>query len=203
MKKFVYAGLAALLMWIPAASANLLTNGGFEDGNTGQLGVVSIPGWNNWGYSGWHHDDPGCMIGTKGMKFWWDDSGMWQDYAAAAGQTYFYCVQVMDAGRDTSPVNWDFRLEAEFYDSANTQLTAVVLGYFDSSIQPDDTWVQLSGSIMAPAGTAYGRVVLRLWDWQPNIRGAIYFDEVSVVPEPASLAALGLGGLLLGRRYHG
>lgn len=202
MKRWMCMGLAVLLTGSLTVFANMLTNGGFEDGDLGQLGVVSIPGWNNWGYSGWHHDDPGCMIGTKGMKFWWDDSGMWQDYAAVAGQTYVYSVQVMDASRDTTPNNWDFRLEAEFYDATNTQLTAVVLGYFDSTIQPDDTWIQLSGSIMAPVGTAYGRVVLRLWDWQPGIGGAIYFDEVSVVPEPASLLVCGLGGLLLGRRHR-
>lgn len=183
--KRVLAGYGVVLFLAVGlcAQANVLTNPGFEDGNTGQLGVVALPGWNSWGDACWHHDDPGCMIGTKGMKLWWDSAGMWQDYPAAPGQTYLYSVQVMDASRDTSPNNWDFRIEAEFYDAAATQLLAVVVGYFDSGIEPDDTWVQIGGSAVAPAGTAYGRVVMRLWDWQSGIAGAIYFDEVSVYDE--------------------
>jgi hypothetical protein len=46
--------------------ANLLTNGDFEDGNTGQVGSVSIPGWNSWGSNGWHHNDAGACLGSKG-----------------------------------------------------------------------------------------------------------------------------------------
>ncbi len=36
------------LVWSIPAGANLLTNGDFESGSTGQLGSVTIPGWNNW-----------------------------------------------------------------------------------------------------------------------------------------------------------
>jgi len=163
-----------------SADANLLTNGDFEDGNTGQIGVVPIPGWHSWGTNGWHNDDAGAVIGAKSVKFWWDQVGLWQDFPAIAGVTYVYSVQVMDWSGDTSPNNWDLQIEAEFYDASNAQLTAVVLGYFDSGIQPNDTWVQIGGSIAAPANTAYGRVVLRTVDWQPGIAGAIYFDNVSV-----------------------
>lgn len=162
------------------AQANLLTNGGFEDGALGRLGAVSIPAWNSWGNSGWHHSDTGACLGTKGMKFWWDDSGLWQDFAAAEGLTYSCRVQVMDWSNDTSSNNWDLRIEAEFYNAAHTAIVKEVLGYFDSSSQPDDTWIEVGGTITAPPGTAYGRVVLRLWDWKSGISGALYFDNVSV-----------------------
>jgi glucosylceramidase len=165
-----------------AVHAELLTNGDFEQGATGQLGVVAIPGWNSWGNSGWHNDDAGAVIDTKSMKFWWDGVGMWQDFAATAGTIYAYSVQVMDASRDTSANNWDLQIEAEFYNAANTQLTAAVLGYFDSTIQPNDTWVEIGSSITAPAGTAYGRIILRQVDWHSGIAGGIYFDNASVVP---------------------
>lgn len=198
MKKFLI--VLPVLVLTCMANANLLSNGGFEDGDTGQVGVVAIPGWNSWGNSGWHNDDAGAVIDTKSMKFWWDGVGMWQDYTAVAGVTYDYSVQVMDFSGDTTANNWDLQIEAEFYDAANTQLTAVVLGYFDSGIEPDDTWVQIGGSIAAPEGTAYGRVVLRTLDWQEGIGGALYFDNVSVVPEPLTLALLGLGGLFIGKR---
>lgn len=181
MKIKAFIKIAVALLWAGSLSvrADLLVNGDFEDGDTGQLGVT-IPGWNNWGDAGWHHNDAGACLDTKGMKFWWDSCGMWQDFAAAAGAAYVYDVQVMDWSGDTSSNNWDFRIEAEFYDSTHTAIVKVVLGYFDSGIQPDDTWVRIGGSITAPEGTAYGRVVLRLWDWQSGISGSIYFDNVSV-----------------------
>ena len=162
------------------AWANLLVNGDFEDGDTGSFND-GIPGWHHWGSSGWHHNDAGAYRGAKGMKFWWNDSGMWQDFAAAAGITYVCSIQCKDWSGNTSANNWDLQLTAEFYDTADTRLIAVVLGYFDSSIEPDDTWIEIGDSVAAPPGTAYGRIVLRLWDWKSGIGGALYFDDVSVV----------------------
>jgi hypothetical protein len=200
MKTHVLMVLALLLALGGLVQANLLVNGDFEDGDTGQVGVVPIPGWNSWGNNGWHNDDAGAVIDTKSMKFWWDQVGLWQDFAATAGTIYHYSVQVIDASRDTTANNWDLQIEAEFYDAANSQLTAVLMGYFDSTLQPNDTWVEIGGSIAAPAGTSYGRVVIRTVDWQSGIGGALYFDNVSVVPEPVTFCLLGLGGLFLKRR---
>jgi glucosylceramidase len=167
-----------------SAGANLLTNGDFEEGDTGQVGSVSIPGWDSWGSNGWHHNDAGRTIDTKGMKFWWDQVGMWQDFAAVSGETYRYRVQVMDWSGATSANNWNFQIEAEFYDHSGTDIVKVVLATFDSSTQPDDTWVEIGGSIAAPANTAYGRVVMRTVDWHDGIAGSIYFDNVSVAQLP-------------------
>ncbi len=161
------------------AQTNLLINGDFENGDVGSLGN-GVPGWNHWGSDGWHHNDVGAVIGAKGMKFWWNSTGMWQDFTAREGRVYEYRVRVMDWSGDTTANNWDFRIEAEFYNASNNMLTASVLGYFDSSVQPDDVWIQIGGTVTAPNGTAYGRIVLRLWDWQPGISGSIYFDNASV-----------------------
>lgn len=179
LHKLTTMALGFVLVWSIPARANLLTNGDFEDGDTGSLGN-GVPGWNHWGSSGWHHNDSGAYLGTQGMKLWWNDSGMWQNFAAEPGRTYLFGVQVMDWSGDTTANNWDFQIEAEFYNASNSKLTSAVLGYFDSTLQPDNTWVEIGGSMAAPGGTAYGRVVLRLWDWQSGIGGAIYFDNVSV-----------------------
>jgi glucosylceramidase len=182
MKRACYTksiGCLLLALSIPVW-ANLLTNGDFEDGNTGQVGSVSIPGWHSWGSNGWHHNDAGAYLGSKGMKFWWDQVGLWQDFSASAGTSYLYRVQVMDFSGDTSAHNWDFQIEAEFYNNSGAAIIKVVLDTFDSTIQPNDTWVGIGGSITAPANTVYGRVVMRTVDWQEGIDGAIYFDNVSV-----------------------
>lgn len=172
--------LSAILAIGIFAQANLLLNPGFEEGDTGQVGSVAIPGWNSWGNNGWHNNDAGAVIDTKSMKFWWDGVGMWQNFPATAGRPYVFGVQVIDASRDTSPSNWDLQIEAEFYDAANAVLSARVIGYFDSTLQPNDTWVEIGGTEIAPEGTAYGRVVLRTLDWVSGIGGALYFDNVSV-----------------------
>lgn len=180
IRELVTLTTVMFLVWSIPAQANLLTNGDFEAGATGQVGTVAIPGWKSWGSNGWHHNDAGAVMGTKGMKFWWDQVGLWQDFEAAAGLTYHYSVQCMDFSGSTSANNWDLQIEAEFYTASNTQLTAVVLGYFDSTTQPNDVWVEIGGSVAAPANTAYGRVVMRTVGWQEGIDGAVYFDNVSV-----------------------
>ena len=196
---FAIAVLISVLLFGVSADANLLINGDFEDGDIGQVGSVEIPGWSNWGDAGWHNSDAGATIDSKAMKFWWDSVGLWQDFSATAGQTYAYSVQVMDWSGDTSANNWDLQIEAEFYDAESQQLTSVVLGYFDSGVELDDTWVQIGDSVVAPAETAYGRVVIRAVDWQENISGSVYFDNVSVVPEPATLTLFCIGGLFFRR----
>lgn len=163
--------------------AQQAANGHFEDGEIGSL-TDGVPGWRHWGGStGRHHNDAGACRGTKGMKLGWNSSGLWQDFAAAAGTTCLYSVDAMDWSGDTSANNWNFQIEAEFYNSAHVQLSAAVLGVFDSSAEPDDTWVRIGGAVTAPAGTAYGRVVLRLTGWKNGIGGAIYFDNVSVISQ--------------------
>ena len=200
MKKVLI--LFALLAMTGIASANILTNGGFEDGDTGQITGTPIPGWQTWNWSGWHHDDAGAIIDTKAVKLWWDDSGLYQDFAAVAGETYDFSVQCLDFSGDTAAVNWNGLIKAEFYDVSDAQLLAQDLERFDSdnTVNPDDVWVEIGDSIIAPAGTSYGRIVLMVVDWHDGIGGAINFDNASVVPEPATLALLGLGGLLLRRR---
>ena len=196
MKKVLM--LLALLAVTGIAGADLLTNGDFEDGDTGQLGSVAIPGWNSWGGSGWHHDDVGAVIDTKAMKLWWDDAGMYQDFAASPGVTYDFSVQCMNWTGD--PGTWNGLIKAEFYDGVGGQLLAQDLERFYPASEPVDTWVEIGDSIVAPAGTVTGRIVLMAVDWYDGVGGATHFDNASVVPEPASMALLGLGGLLLRRR---
>jgi hypothetical protein len=188
-----------LLVFGVSVQAELLVNGNFEDGATGQINN-GVPGWNTWGDSGWHNDDAGAVIDTKSMKFWWDACGMWQDFAVTPGVAYNISAMVIDASRDTTPNNWNYRIDAEFYDAANVQLLATPAGLFDSTLQPNDTWVKVGSTIVAPAGAVTGRVYMQLRDWESGIGGALYFDNVSVTPEPATMLLLGLGGLLIRRK---
>ncbi len=190
-------GLAA-----QGASANLLINGGFEDGATGNIGD-GVPGWNVWGGAGWHHDDAGRTIDQKAIKFWWDDSGIWQDFTVTGGQEYDFSVQVLSSSLEPL-VGWNGLIKAEFYDSSSgtgTALVDVELEKYYSATDPMDAWVEIGGTVTAPANADVGRIVLLIVDWQETgVSGALNFDNAVVTPEPASLLLLAGGGLALLRR---
>lgn len=174
--------IVLLLMSLSAAAcANRLENGGFEAGELGWLADDVVTGWHRWGSSGYHHNDAGATIDAKAVKLWHEDSGLWQDFDAAAGETYAFQVYCLDWSGDTSANNWDGAIDGEFYDASGTALVKVELGRFDSTSQPDDTWAAIGGTLTAPPGTAYGRIVLRLRDRQDEIGGSINFDNASVV----------------------
>lgn len=195
--------IAAALV-VPASAANLLVNGGFEDGSTGSIGN-GVPNWSNWGSSGWHHDDAGKVIGSKAIKFWWDDAGVWQDFTVTGNGQYAYSMQAFNSSSDPL-VGWNGILKAEFYNSAlgtdpANKLGEAVVDKFYSASDPRDQWVTISGAVTAPANADIGRIILMIADWQPGVGGSLNFDEASVtlVPEPITAVLLGLA-LVAGRR---
>lgn len=195
-----------LLLPTAASAAELLINAGFEDGDTGQMNQP-IPGWSTWGGSGWHHADAGRTIDTKAMKFWWDDAGMWQDVAITGGAALEYGVSVFNSSAE--PDSWNLLVRLEFYNSAVGFGSANMIAQEDFKFlpagQPMDTWIALNQSVIAPVNADVARIVLNLTDWFPGVGGALNFDNATIatVPEPASLALLALGGLLVRRGHPG
>ena len=168
--------------------AEELINGHFEDGDCGYL-ENGVPGWRYWGgKTGYHHEESEACFGSKGMKLWWENSGMWQNFNASPGISYECSVNVMDWSGETSSVNWDFRFDIEFYNSNDKLLTKEVVGYFDSTNELDNIWRKLSGAVSAPDETEYGRVVLRLYNNREGIDGTIYIDNVSVISASQSVS---------------
>jgi hypothetical protein len=197
MAKYVFLTLAVAAALVAPAAANLISNGGFEEGPTGNIGD-GMPAWGVWGNSGWHHDDAGRVIGTKAIKFWWDDAGVFQDATVVAGQQYLFSMMTFNASADRL-VGWNGVLKAEFYNSAlgldpAHKLSEIVVGKYYSATDPVDQWVTVSGTVIPPATADVARVVLFIADWQPSVGGSLNFDEASVtlVPEPATAGLLGL-----------
>jgi hypothetical protein len=179
MSKSPFLSLAvAVALVMPASAANLLTNGDFEQGDTGQLGVIAVPGWLNWGQSGWHHDDAGRTIGTKAIVFWWDDAGLWQDVPVIPGRDYEFSVKVFNWSGN--PCTWNGLMRAEFYTSTGGKLLEVQAGKYYAATDPKDEWVLLTGVVTAPANAATGRMVLNLTDWFDGVGGVLNFDDASI-----------------------
>ncbi len=192
----LFAGLA-----VGVANANILANGGFEDadGVTHQLGSTWPDGWTGWGPSGWHHNDASRVQDTMAIKMWWNDIWQWQDFDATAGVEYTASIDVMNSTLETS--SWDGILKLEWsYDGGGSFPDQVIVARYDAQSDPVNEWVTITGSDVAPEGAVTGRYTISLDGWFEGVGGALNFDNATLVPEPVTLALLGLGGLFVARR---
>ncbi len=187
MKKLVI--ILGVVLACSVSQAQLL-NGDFEAGSaqdadnwTRNLGA-SREGWANHG-------------GGQGMALtWWVNSAgsVFQDVAVTAGATYTLSAWYLD---DAAAVTTSlYTTKLAWYDN-----TLTLIGTAALNVSPlvNNTWQQLNLVGTAPVGTVTARVV---FDAAGMVAGeTLKIDDVALaVPEPSSLALLGLGGLLLRRK---
>ncbi len=182
MKKLLV--LFAVFAMTGIASAAII-NGDFEAGATG---------WSQWwgGNSGVGIPDP-IIPGNNVAGVWWSDDGVFQGMAIGPG-TY-------TISGDLSHENLVDRIgiiQVELGDGVNTWwVQQIAIGPSDPAL----TW--LNGSTVVDnttAGATYMNINLMLLDQGAAPAGLARYDNISVIPEPATMALLGLGGLLLRRK---
>lgn len=187
----VTAIVASLAFVAQPAMANLVTNGDFSAGSTGWVSTMSIP--SGWGANGSAAMETGC-VGHGCVTTLGNGAYFGQSIATSADSTYTLSFLVGENGGPTSEftVFWNGVMVADVLNPANNTLDFVT----------NPNMVLYSFNLLATgASTAF------------EIHGRqdpkyISFDNISVtaltnnVPEPASLALVGLGlaGIAASRR---
>ena len=173
--------------WVDARTAdlnNLLLNGDFSSGITGG--------------SSWAITNGGVStdLGDRALKVWatggtWDVGFAVQEIAATPGQTYTLSADVWNSSSEPLPgTGGEAFIKLEFYDGTGTIINGpygTKLDIIDGTAA-QDTWIPLSGSMVAPAGSATVKAIPMIQDVGGGISVA-WFDNVSLttLPMPAAM----------------
>ncbi len=208
MKKLLASSAAAALglalVTATPASANLLVNGGFEGAP-----ITSGPGpftgrWEPFGAAGPFLPSLAAtgsvmpLSGANHLELVIDNfpnafAGAFQDVLVSAGDTVTFSGWAKDLGIDAGGTE----IRMEFRDSvADIEIarTGNLVPALTSAYTP---W---SITDVVPAGADSVRAVYAIQSFGAGPNQIVYVDDISFVPEPASMALLGLGGLAMLRR---
>ncbi len=205
-------GMAATLLLASTASAvNLLANPGFEAPSVlPGVEYFGAPGWSDFGGTTFTIGAPvfgpaGPHGGTQGLKVF-AFGGVFQQFAASAGQTWNAGVWALNDTADIMAGGQVAAINIEWIDAGNNSI-GVAFGPTITAATATNVWQNLTVSGVAIAGTAFARIVLITGDFLPGgFGGAPRFDdasfELAAVPVPAAVWLFGsaLGMLGLARR---
>jgi hypothetical protein len=192
--------IAALLIVAPAvASANLLSDAGFEGAGQGP--------WGAWATSNGASDfDAVTEVhgGSQALKMSYNTSGAYvsvganQEFSVTAGQNWY--AEVYAKVTDALGYGGEVYLETIFLNSTDGETGKLQSDKLSSLVD----WTKLTNSALVPADTVKAKYQLVTLNWGGlSDTGEVYFDDgVAAIPEPASMFLLGSGlvGLLVSVR---
>ncbi len=177
-----------------AGASNLLTNESFEtpDASAGDVPGAGAP-WNSFNSNFTSSNlfgppvffvNPDAHSGTQVLKQFGTDAGSFQDLAASAGESWTASAWAQswagDANNNTGLMQIFFRDANDVNLCDPGGFNACNQSVFDTA-QPVDTWVELSASAVAPAGTTTARIQLLLVpDANTPADGSLFWDDASL-----------------------
>ena len=194
--------LAALLC--TSANAVGLSNGNFNDPASGAWPT----NWSGWNWSaGWANHENLPAVTYDGSYYvnvgngWQNGGGGFNQTVPGIGETD-YTLSVL-SGADawwlptgTMQMIWQNSLGAELGRAARNTVDPAVYGWTYDTAHP---WANYVLTATAPVGTTQVKVEF-MSNMPAGTGGAVWFENAVLTPEPATLAILGLGGLLLRRK---
>ena len=156
------------------------------------------------------------IIGTADLVHEFDQAGGEWEFSAmqyipsgTTGTTYFLLLNTYNDG---GPYDWSVQLACNL----DTGVITSDLGGAATANISYGQWVELKFAIDLDNNTVdeyYNGALLSTHQWDDNVHGtlgcidlygngasSVYYDDITVVPEPATLSLLCLGGLALIRR---
>jgi hypothetical protein len=198
-------GAAALFVVSTSARANVLLNPGFESPDASGGDVPGTANWNSFNFTFTTASVP-AHSGTQTLKvfgpfFQGGGSGVVQGgFGSAPGDIWQASAWLRNDSNDAMQGNNFAVVKMEFLNAANTVIGFAESPQFNAASDPQNTWTLRTIQGVAPAGTTSAQMVLvhvQLND--PVTGGSVFFDDAAfaIVPEPTSLALLGLAGMAL------
>jgi len=176
-----------------SARANMVTNGGFETGD--------FTGWWTWVADSDNQtvsiDSDYKYEGDYSAKLW-SASSAWSAQMGTSfelgGDTAWTLSFVYSA---VTPSDWGSAgVAINYYDAEGTYLSYEWISLYDEGPAPSPgEWVLVSNDYTTPTEAAKVDLKFEVANWT-----TVNFDNITAIPEPATLLLLGLGSLAIRRR---
>ena len=190
MKKTVLRLIICFCITAGVAQAYILTDGGFELALfAGDMSAA----WTTDPGQAFKCEPWAASSGVYGVAFeWWIANAgvVYQDVAVTALEEYNYSMM---ASKDAGDLTGAYTMDIEWFDSGAGSLGVDSL---DVTLLLTTVMAPYGFDATAPAGAVTARVGLGVVDGNIVMKA----DELTLVPEPATLCLLGIGGILLRRR---